>query len=474
MAAIIVALVSGLAGVAASSAVAAERAAFSKAPPGERSVTRTALPNTTATARWMPNPANATWTYAWTDDAFLRTVVRERYTVAKRTDTTVDLQWTTEDAGNGPEVPASQGTMSYVYSDSGLVNTNWTSTAPPPVFPVLCASATQCGNSLASTHYQLIWGSRAPVLQEPLVAGGSWSSTGGQGGDVASSSRYAGRERVVVPAFPRGIYAAKVVTEIAQAGAIGDPYGSGTRTTWWAFGVGPVRTVIAHAGGQVTRSELQSTNLTPRSAPSDRGYLPLIEGDVMRFSYRNSRHLRKPSRQRFTVARVANNSARVDVRDTSGPIRIAGSYVFASGLSGVVNTTTATSARTSVRFPPLGPRRLPAKSRRRFFTPLDLLTYGFNPVVPAYPAQGQTWRSKRSGRDRQIYGVTGLTKVMGHTRIKVPSGTYRALHLRSTLKQAGFRYGSGTRDVYLAPRVGLVKLRFRHRDGSVSTVERLR
>ncbi|MCK9248752.1 MAG: hypothetical protein M0P31_07210 [Solirubrobacteraceae bacterium] len=468
------ALTLALLGATASSASATDRASPSKAPSTDRTLVRKALPNTTATARWLPNPANATWTYAWRDDTFLRTVVRERYTVAKRTDRTVDLQWTTQDAGNGPDAPPSQGTMSYVYSDSGLVNTNWTSTAPPPAFPVLCASATQCGNSLASAHYQLIWGSRAPVLQEPLVAGGSWSSTGGQGGDVASRSRYAGRERVVVPAFPRGVYAAKVVTEIAQAGAIGDPYGSGTRTTWWAFGVGPVRISLAHAGGQSTSAELQSTNLTPRSAPSDSGYFPLVEGDVMRFSYRNSRHLRTPSRQRFTVARVANNSARVDVRDTRGPIRVAGSYVFASGLSGVVNTTTATSARTRVRFPPLGPRRLPTKSRRRFFTPMDLLTYGYNPVVPAYPAKGQTWRSKRGGRDRQIYGVTGSTKVVGRARVKVPAGTYRALHLRSTLRQSGFRYGSGTRDVYLAPGVGLVKLRFRHGDGSVSTVERLR
>ena len=36
-----------------------------------------------------------------------------------------------------------------------------------------------------------------------------------------------------MPAFPKGIYAAKVQSDITQAGAIGDPYGSGIRTVWW-------------------------------------------------------------------------------------------------------------------------------------------------------------------------------------------------------------------------------------------------
>ena len=46
--------------------------------------------------------------------------------------------------------------------------------------------------------------------------------------------------------------------------------------------------------------------------------------------------------------------------------------------------------------------------------------------------------------------------------------------MRSTLTQKGFRYGSGTRTSWFAPGKGLVKLVFRHRDGSVSTVERLK
>jgi len=44
----------------------------------------------------------------------------------------------------------------------------------------------------------------------------------------------------------------------------------------------------------------------------------------------------------------------------------------------------------------------------------------------------------------------------------------------SSLEQAGFPFGSGTRTCWFAPGVGLVKLVFRHGDGSVSTVVRLK
>jgi hypothetical protein len=44
--------------------------------------------------------------------------------------------------------------------------------------------------------------------------------------------------------------------------------------------------------------------------------------------------------------------------------------------------------------------------------------------------------------------------------------------VRSNLRQRGFPFGSGTRTSWFAPGEGLVKLVFRHRDGSVSTVQR--
>lgn len=422
----------------------------------------------------MPNPPGASWVYGWTDSGFSPTKTRERYTVAERSDTALKLGWTTADLGNGEGSVTSEGTVDYRYTNSGLVNTNWSSTPPPPHFPVLCASASNCGNSLAGTHYQLIWGSRSPLLREPVVRGLAWSALGGQGNDVASTNRYLGRERVTVPAFPRGVFAAKLESDITQGGALGDPYGSGLRTTWWVYGVGPVKIVFRHAGGEISTAVLEATNLSPRSAPSDRSRFPLITGKKRRYRYTNTRHMKRASVQEFTVGASANATATVDVRSRSGPIRTSGSYVFSSGKSGITSLAVSTATATRVRFPALGPKRLPKSRRRHLFTPFDLMTFGINPVVPAYPKKGQTWKTNKAGRDYAVFGVTGRSKVVGYQRVRTPAGRFTALLVESRLTQKGYRFGSGVRRSWFASGVGLVKLQFRHRDGSVSKVDLLK
>src|SRR6185312_5610430 len=158
-----------------------------------------------------------------------------------RTGRACQLGWTTDGMKNPPEAVSSTGKVDFQETDQGIVNTNWTSNPPPPTFPILCASAASCGNSLASTYYNVIWGSRNPVLAEPLLKGIAWAGTGGSQNDVTGTSVYLGNEKVSVPAFSTPVVAAKVRSQITQAGAIGDPYGSGTRTTWWVYGIGPVK-----------------------------------------------------------------------------------------------------------------------------------------------------------------------------------------------------------------------------------------
>ena len=106
-------------------------------------------------------------------------------------------------------------------------------------------------------------------------------------------------------------------------------------------------------------------------------------------------------------------------------------------------------------------------------TPLDLMSYGFNPVFPAYAATGQAWRSSRESADFAVYGVTGDSTVLRPRTIRVPAGRFRnTVAIRSKLRQANHAFGSGTRTMYFAPGVGLVKITFRHSDGSTSTVEK--
>jgi hypothetical protein len=423
--------------------------------------------------QWLPSSTGASWTYLW-DSAFSPQATKEKYTLELREGQAFRLAWTTEGLGNPDGAVTAQGQMDYRRSDAGLTNTNWASTPPPGQFPVLCPSADNCANSLAGTHYLLIWGNRSPVLLEPLLSGARWSSVGGSGNDVASSSRYMGQTRIKVAAFPNGIPVAKVQTQITQAGALGDPYGTGLRTVYWARGIGPVRIEFRHAGGELSQSELTATSLGPRALPPDDNYLPLNRGNKFRLRWRNSKHMKRPSTQEFEVAEVVNNSARVDVRNISGPIRVRGSYAFATRVSGITNLSGATRASSLVHFPKLGPRGAASAERRRFTTPLDLALFGFGPVLPAYPKQGDEWKGVKGTLDYASFGVVGTTEVLGFQRIQTPIGRLRALAVRSKLTQSGFPFGSGTRTSWFSPGRGLVKLVFRHRDGSVSTVDRVR
>jgi hypothetical protein len=318
------------------------------------------------------------------------------------------------------------------------------------------------------------WGTRGPVIQEPLVRGSSWSAAGGADNDVSSENRYLGTEEIRVAAFPAGVVAAKIRSDMTQAGAIGDPYGSGVRTVWWVRGVGPVRVVFNHTGGETTEAELVGTNLTARANPPDVGYLPFNRGDKAVYRWRNSKHMRKYSVQKLTVSNVVNNTARVDVKNVSGPIKVVGAYAFATRLSGTTSLAASTKAASLAKFPALGPRSVPKSRRRHFFTPLDLMAYGYNPILPAYPKAGDYWKSDDKGRDFAVFGVHGYSRVRGFKTVKTPAGRFRALEVQSKLRQSGFPFGSGVRTSYFAAGRGLVKLVFKHRDGSTSTVDLVR
>ena len=430
-----------------------------------------------AASAWFPHPPGAMWMYEWSDSVYATTPTKEQVTVKEQQASSFQLEWTTQGLGNPPDTIGATGLMGFQETTAGVVNTNWQSTPPPASFPVLCDVAARCANSLAGTLYNVVWGSRVPVLAEPLLDGTSWSSRGGADGSVTSRSQYIGRESITVPAFDAPVTAAKVRTEIVQSGALGDPYGSGVRFVWWVYGVGPVRVVFEHVGGTsaaVTTSTLVATNQTPVTPPSDANYLPLAEGERLRYRWSNTKHMKTPSVQSFVVGAAANNTARFDVRHVSGPIRVAGSYGFSLRTDGVSNSYASSRVASLARFPPLGPRFVPRARRRHFFTPFDLMTYGLNPILPANPLAGQSWSVRAPSRDYAVYGATGTSTVLGTRRVEVPAGTFRALVVRSTLRQLGFRFGSGTRTSYFAPGTGLVKLVFRHGDGSVSTVELLR
>jgi hypothetical protein len=423
---------------------------------------------------WFPDPANAQWQYLWSDSVYNPSGTVENVVVQQQQGSSFTLAWSDAQdqppAAGATSIPcplnADVGTMSFQDTNSGLINTDWNSCPAPPNMPILCANPSPCANSISSTLYQLIWGNRVPVLSEPLLQDTTWNATGGGDNTVESSSRYLGVQLVKVPAFPSGVSAAVVRTNIAQSGALGDPYGSGVRTTWWVYGVGPVRIVFDHSGGTgapVSTASLLSTNLTPMRPPPDADYFPLVQGTTNKYKWTNTKHLPQPEVESVTVSAVADRSARLSVKSVSGPIRVVAQYGFDSRVDGVTNLWGSASVATLVKLPPLG-------HKRHFFTPIDLMVYGYNPVLPGYPAAGNSWGSGNPA-DFQTFGVTGKTKIIGIRKVHVPAGTFSALEVRSALTQRGFPFGSGVRTCWFAAGRGLVKLVFKHRDGSVSVVQ---
>jgi hypothetical protein len=427
--------------------------------------------------QWLPHSAGATWTYSWSDSVYSPTATLEKVTVKSHTGSTFELAWTTAGMKNSADSVSSTGTVDFQESDSGIVNTNWTSNPPPPTFPILCSTASSCGNSLASTYYNIIWGLRNPVLAEPLLKGIAWAGTGGSKNDVTSTSIYLGNEKVTVPAFSTPVVAAKIRSQITQAGAIGDPYGSGTRTTWWVYGVGPVKVEFDHAGGggaPVTTSVLESTSLKPLPTPTNLDYFPVVKGRTMTYRWTNTKHLKTPEVEKLKIDAVVNNTARFTIVSSTGPIKAKGSYGFTKRVSGVANLWGSTATASLSPLPALGPLSVRPASRNHFASPLDLMDFGLNPILTAYPAAGQHWSTTAKSSEFKTYGVTGTTRVLGVQQVTVPAGRFQALAVQSTLTQPGFRFGSGVRTCWFAPGRGLVKLVFKHDDGSVSSVTLMR
>jgi hypothetical protein len=430
-------------------------------------------PSALADDDWLPHPAGATWTYQWSDTAYSPAPTTENVSVDSQSGTNFKLAWRVdgEESTCDSNDATITGTVSFNDADNGIVPTDWCSNAPPPAIPILCAQATSCGNSIASTYYTVIWGAlNTPVLAEPLEQGLTWDSSGGTAGDVTAVSTYLGQQKVTVPAFSAPVLAAEVRTQITQAGALGDPYGSGTRTTWWVYGVGPVKTVFDHSGspGAVTTAVLQSTNQTAQTPPTDLDYFPLAKGLSRTYRWTNTKHLTKPETEKFTIDAILNDTVRFTVANVSGPIKVQGDYVFSKRLDGVTNLAGETSSATLLKFPPLGPRGSPASSRNHFVTPFDLMNFGIGTIMPAYPAAGDHW--SETGHDYTTFGVKGTSTVIGIQDVTVPAGTFKALVIRSTLEQNGYPYGSGTRTSWFVAGKGLVKLVFDHDDHSVSTV----
>ena len=414
---------------------------------------------------WYPHPSNAQWQYEWTDSTYNTAGTVEDVTVGSQNDPSGcgwTLQWSAPSASLTGL--ADSGTACFADQDFGLVNTDWSSTPPSADMPILCATASGCPNSLASALYNVIWGSRSPVLSEPVLQGTTWNSTGGASNEATSTSQLSGpparqdagiserrgrrggsladRARGYVRRRLRERHADHVVGVRGGAGQ------GGVRSRRWQ------RLERVPASGRTSR----------RSALPDQNYFPLTQGLTGTYKWTNTKHLRQPEVEKVAIDAVSNRSARDRRQERLRPDSAwSATYGFTVRLDGVRNIFGSTSAASLAKFPPLG-------HSRHFFTPVDLMTYGYNPLLPAYPVPGSSWNSGNP-RDFEITASPERRPWSASAGCASRRGRFHALEVRSVLNQPGHPFGSGVRTMWLAPGRGLVKLVFQHRDGSTSVVE---
>ena len=247
--------------------------------------------------------------------------------------------------------------------------TDWSPPPPPANFPILCASTDSCGEQpRSSTLLQHHLGQPRPGPRRAAHRGATWTATGGATNDVAATSTYVGHgegdgaRRSRAPSLR-----AKVAASITQAGALGDPYGSGVRTIWWVYGVGPVKIEFQHAGGSsapVTTSVLQTTNLKAKPLPPRPDYFPLEKGrkgDVQL----DEREAPEEAAGREVRRRPGRERLRALQRQAACPGRSAAPAPTASRTrpDGVTSISGDRRRRPSLaKFPPLGPKRCRLRS----------------------------------------------------------------------------------------------------------------
>ena len=102
-----------------------------------------------------------------------------------------------------------------------------------------------------------------------------------------------------------------------------------------------------------------------------------------------------------------NGSARLSVESVSGPDQGAGGVLLHAARRRPLEPRRLGKAASLAKLPQLGPASLPANKRRHFFTPFDLMNFGFNPILPPYPLAGTSWSAKAGQRDFDVFGGTG-------------------------------------------------------------------
>ena len=154
-------------------------------------------------AGWLPHAADATWTYQWTDSVYNTTPTNEAVTV--KSAGRLEFRARLDDRRRGQSARRAAEHRHRLVPGDELRPRQHRLVEHAAAAARSRSSArrsAQCGNSLASTYYNVIWGGARTGARRAAAHGPSWSATGGAQNDVTSTNDYLGTESITVPAFP--------------------------------------------------------------------------------------------------------------------------------------------------------------------------------------------------------------------------------------------------------------------------------
>ena len=423
---------------------------------------------------WFPHPADATWTLQVVQNSvYATTPTTEKVTVKSQKSPTFVLAWTTDGRKQLHRRDHLERHDDLRGSRPGHLRRLVEHAAPGHV-PALLRFRHEL-RELDGKHTIFPDLGLAEAAASGAAQSSTWTSTGGATRTTCQKApHFPWRAQNHGPRLPRARRGRWGTDADRQAGAQGDPYGSGTRTVWWSLRRRPLMITFQHAGRrQSARDDVDPAEHEPQAAATAWRHrlLPLHEGLKLTYSWTNTETPAHTRGQTFTVDAVVNNT-RPFSRYRTSPARYGQEdRRLSKRASGVTDLWGTTSSATLLKFPPLGPARSSGLNQQNHFvTPFDLPNFGFQPGPPPHTRP----RARKWSSEPVEQRLLDLRRHRHRNRdrrqtAKVPVSSFQALVVRSTLKQPGFPYGTGTR-CWFAPAEGLVKLVFAHGDGSVSTV----
>lgn len=318
---------------------------------------------------------------------------------------------------------------------------------------------------------------RPSLFQFPLAVGSTWEwdETGSGSRNLQAQVTIEDSETVTVAAgtFPDCLRHKTVFTNTEHEIGLGDTPAfakvknalvNGTRYLWFAKGVGLVKMRYEHSNGIVTEAELIDHQI-PGSSDE---YLPLNPGTIWTYRWYNT-YYDETFIEKVQISDKDGPSSNQIWRDLNVKVTTEEGEDLREGVFSIIKTDSALALKLSV-YSGLSTTKSSVLLKQPLIN--NIAAYHETDLLRFPCTVGKTWTQPGSYRSLEAIAIEGFEE------IKTPAGTFQ-----NCLKQKTVRTGAtagtaeenalvnGTRYLWFAKGIGIVKVRYEHANGVVTEAE---